>query len=288
MSVRIISDSGCDMTQLEAQIKDVIILPLKTIIDGKEYLDGITISPEQFYEKLEECTQLPSTSQVTYMDFATAYDQVAADDNEAVVITVAGALSGTLNSAILALEDYRDRIHIVDSGSVCIGQRILLEYALRLREQGLSAAAIAAELEQMKPRICVIARLDTLEYLMRGGRISRTAGITGTMLGIKPVLGIENGEIKMLGKARGSKKSNNILNEIVREKGGIDFSLPYMLAYSGTDDALLKGYIENSRELWSHYTSELPISIVGSTIGTHAGPGAIAVAFFAPVSAGQS
>ena len=92
---------------------------------------------------------------------------------------------------------------------------------------------------------------------------------------------MEDGEVKVLGKARGSKQSDNLLTDFIKKKGGIDFSLPVMLAYSGTDDALLKGYIDNSRALWEEHLNSLPVSMIGSTIGTHAGPGAIAVAFFA-------
>ena len=92
---------------------------------------------------------------------------------------------------------------------------------------------------------------------------------------------LENGALVVLGKARGSRQSNNLLNETLKKKGGVDFTMPYMLAYSGTDDALLKGYIDNSRTIWEGHVADLPVSTIGSTIGTHAGPGAIAVAFFA-------
>lgn len=139
---------------------------------------------------------------------------------------------------------------MVDSENVTAGERILLEYALRLRDRGLSAREIAEMLERAKKRVCLIARVDTLEYLMRGGRLSRTAAIAGTMLNIKPVIGLEDGEIKVFGKARGSRQSSNMLTEFIGKKGGIDFDMPLMLAYSGTDDALLKGYVDNSRPLW--------------------------------------
>ena len=153
-------------------------------------------------------------------------------------------------------------------------------YLLRVHPEGLSAREIAEMLERAKKRVCLIARVDTLEYLMRGGRLSRTAAIAGTMLNIKPVIGLEDGEIKVFGKARGSRQSSNMLTEFIGKKGGIDFDMPLMLAYSGTDDALLKGYVDNSRPLWEGRADSLPVSVVGSTIGTHAGPGAIAVAFF--------
>lgn len=281
MSVKIISDSACDMTQREAKEQGVIILPLKNIIDGVEYLDGVTITTEEFYEKLENCKNLPTTSQISPIEFTDVLSPIVEDEGEAVIITLAGKLSGTMQSASLAAAEFDGRVWVVDSGNVTIGQNILLRYAIRLRDQGLTGREIAEELEQVKSRICLLARVDTLEYLVRGGRLSKTAGIAGTLLNIKPVLCVEDGEIKVLGKARGSRAGNNMLTEFIEKKGGIDFSMPVMLAYSGTDDALLKGYIDNSRALWEEHLESLPITMIGSTISTHAGPGAIAVAFFA-------
>lgn len=281
MNVRIISDSACDMTQREAKELDVIILPLKNIIDGVEYLDGVTITTDEFYEKLENCKTLPTTSQVSPMEYTNVLHPIMEAEEEAVIITLTEKFSGTAQSAALAAAEFDGKVWVVDSGNATIGQNILLRYAIRLRDQGLTGCEIAKELEQVKSRICLLARVDTLEYLVRGGRLSKTAGFAGTLLNIKPVLCVEDGEIKVLGKARGSRQSNNMLTEFIAKKGGVDFSMPVMLAYSGTDDALLKEYIDNSRSLWEEHLKSLPITTIGSTISTHAGPGAIAVAFFA-------
>ena len=281
MNVKLISDSASDMTQLEAKEQGVIILPLKTMIDGVEYLDGVTITTEEFYEKLETCKELPTTSQISPAEFEDALRPIVESGEEAVIITLAGKLSGTAQSAAIAAAEVGGNVWVVDSGNVTIGQNILLRYAVRLRDQGLTGREIAEELERVKSRICLLARVDTLEYLVRGGRLSKTAGFVGTLLNIKPVLCVEDGEIKVLGKARGSQQSNNMLTEFIKKKGDVDFSMPVVLAYSGTDNALLKGYIENSRVLWENHLDSLPITMIGSTISTHAGPGAIGVAFFA-------
>ena len=281
MGVKLISDSASDMTQREAKEQDVVILPLKTVIDGVEYLDGVTITTEEFYEKLESCKTLPTTSQPSPAEFENALRPIVQSGDEAVIITLSGKLSGTAQSAAIAAAEVGGKIWLVDSGNATIGQNILLRYAIRLRDQGLTGGEIARELERVKPRICLLARVDTLEYLMRGGRLSKTAAVAGTLLHIKPVLSVEDGEINVLGKARGSRQSENMLTEFIRKKGGIDFSMPVLLAYSGTDDALLKGYIDNSRALWEGHLDSLPVTMIGSTISTHAGPGAIAVAFFA-------
>ena len=283
MSVKIITDSASDIRIDEATLLDITILPLKTNIDGVEYLDGVTITHEEFYEKLSSCKQLPTTSQLTPFEFETAYKDALQTYDEAVVITLSGKLSGTYQSACTSAMEYEGKVFVVDSENATVGQQLLVKYALRLRDRGLSAESIANELNEVKSRICLVALVDTLDYLVKGGRLSKTAGIAGSLLQIKPVLGVEDGEVKVLGKARGAKQSNNMLTETIAKKGGIDFSMPLVLAYSGNDDSLLQDYIENSRSIWEGNIDELPVSVIGSTIGTHAGPGAIAVAFFAKV-----
>ncbi len=281
MSVIIVSDSGCDISQQEAQELDIKILPLKTLIDGIEYLDGVTLPASEFYDLLEQCETLPTTSQLTPVEFEEVFRAAIEDGDEVVAITLSEKLSGTFQSATLAATQFPESVWVVDSGTVTIGQGILIRYAVELRNQGLNARAIAQQLNDIKSRICLLARVDTLEYLVRGGRLSKTVGFAGAILNVKPVLSIEDGEVKVIGKARGSRQSNNMLTAFIQERGGADFSLPVMLAYSGNDDALLKGYIENSRQIWEGHLDSLPSTVVGSTIGTHAGPGAIAVAFFA-------
>ena len=279
MSVKIICDSACDMTQAEASEKDVIILPLTTLVDGKEYRDGIDIDGAEFYRLLSTSKNLPTTSQIAPAQFLNVYNQIGKED-QIVVISMSGALSGTAQSAKIAAMEFGGEVYCVDSLNVTAGERILLEYALRLRAQGLNGREIAEELERIKDKICIVARVDTLEYLKKGGRLGTLAAIAGTVLNVKPVIGIADGEVKIFGKARGAKQSNNMLTKIIQEKGGIDFSMPLMLAYSGSDRSLLDDYIECSRHIWEGNTENLPVCIMGSTIGTHAGPGAVAVAFF--------
>ena len=131
-----------------------------------------------------------------------------------------------------------------------------------------------------KGKIRLLALLDTLKYLRKGGRISSVAAVAGEMLSIKPVVAIERGEVKLVGKAMGSKKGNNLLTQLVDRFGGIDFSMPYALGYSGLSDEFLKKYLNDSEKLWKEHTDSVPSYMIGSTIGTHVGPDAIAVAFF--------
>ena len=230
MSVRLISDSACDISQAEAKEWNITVLPLKTEIDGVEYLDGVTITPQEFYDKLETCKELPTTSQLSPAEFDEVFRPAVEDGDEVVVITISERLSGTAQSAAIAAAEYPGKIWIVDSESVTIGQRLLVLYAVRLRDEGLSSREIAEQLDRIKSRVCLLARVDTLEYLVRGGRLPKTAGIAGTLLNIKPVLSVEDGEIRVLGKARGSRQSNHMLTQFIQEKGGVDLSLPVMLA----------------------------------------------------------
>ena len=278
MNVNLIIDSTTDLNpQLREQFT---VVPLTVHFGDQEYIDGVTISHRQFYEKLVESDMLPSTSQATPAAFADVFEEVARRGETAVVLTLASQLSGTYQSAMIAASDYPGRIFVVDGTSVAIGTGILAELALRLREQGLTAEEIAGRLEEEKEKIHVVALLDTLEYLKRGGRISATVAFAGGLLSIKPVIAVKDGVIQMLGKARGSRQGNNLLVQQIEKAGGVDFDKPVLLGFSGLSDALLTKYIEDSRDLWKNGTESLVTTSIGSVVGTHAGPGAIAVAFF--------
>lgn len=278
MKVRIITDSTADVTP--AVREKLTVVPLTVHFGEEEFVDGVTITHKEFYEKLVESDVMPSTSQASPAAFEDAFRKVAEAGETAVVITVASGFSGTHQSAVIAAADYSDCIRVVDSKSVAIGSGILAELALQLAEEGLNMDEIAERLEQERDKICVVAMLDTLEYLKRGGRISKTVAFAGAMLSIKPVVSIDNGEIVILGKARGSKQGNNLLVSEIQKAGGVDFGKPLMLGYTGLSDVLLQKYVGDSRALWEEGAAELHSAIIGSVIGTHAGPGAIAVAFF--------
>lgn len=277
MSIKIIVDSTADLT---ASVRErVSIVPLTVLFGEEEYIDGVTLTHQEFYEKLIESDVLPTTSQATPSAFMKVFDEVLSPGDHAIVITLSSKLSGTCQSALIAAGDY-PALYVVDSTSVAIGTGILAEYALQCVDQGMAAAEIVAALEEKKKSICVIAMLDTLEYLKKGGRISSATAFAGGLLNIKPVVNIEDGVINILGKARGSRQGNNLLVQEIQKAGGIDFDLPILLGYTGISDALLKKYIEDSSSIWINGTEQLPYTTIGSVVGTHAGPGAIAAAFF--------
>lgn len=284
MSVRIITDSASDMSPAEHPALSV--LPLSVTFGTDVYMDGVDIDHQRFYEMLVERDELPKTGQVNPYAFSQAIAEARAAGDEAVIITVGAKLSGTNQSARTALaEAPGGDVFVVDSNNVTLGERVLVEYALRLVDEGRRAAEIAEAVEAVRGRVVVIGLLETLEYLVRGGRLSAAAGAVGTLLNVKPVVAAEDGLIVQLGKARGSKNGRNLLNQKVEKAGGVDFSMPLALGYTGLSDAVLKKYIEDSAALWaSHTEGELPVHTIGATIGTHVGPGAVAVAFFQPTN----
>ena len=280
MAIRIIADSGCDITQEEARELGIEILPIKTIFGETEYRDGIDLTHEEFFEKLIESDLLPTTSQISPFEYEQKYEEIKKDGDQAIVITLSSKLSGCFQSANIAAEDYEGIVFPVDSLSVTAGERILIEYAVRLREKGLQIQEIIEKLEEKKYKIRLIALLDTLEYLKKGGRISAAAAMAGALLSIKPVVAIENGEVTVLGKARGSKAGNNMLREMVNKEGVIDFSKPFALIYSGLSDELLQKYKKDNRDLFEDAVGDIQGYSLGCAIGTHIGPGAIGTAFF--------
>lgn len=280
MSVQIVIDSACDMPKSTADSLGLHYLPLRTIFEDLEYLDGVTLTGEEFYEKLIETDATPKTSQIPPADFEAAFEKIVEAGDTALCITVSSQVSGTYQSAMIAAERFGDKVIVVDSLNVTIGEQLLALRAVRLRDEGWNAWEIAEILNHEKKRIRLIALLDTLEYLKKGGRISSTAALAGAILNIKPVIAVVDGKLEMMGKARGSRNGNNKLMELVRSSKGIDFDRPFMLAYSGLSDHLLRKYITDSHDLYEGKTEHLPVCRIGSTIGAHAGPGAIGVAFF--------
>lgn len=278
MAVRIITDSGFDVP--DASDARLTVLPLSITFGDTTYADGVDLTNDRFFELLIESDELPKTSQATPYAYTQIFEQVRAAGDEAVVITLSSGLSGTYQSALTAAADYPE-VHVVDSKNVTIAQGILVQYALRLVDEGRTADEIASLVESARERLVLLALLDTLEYLKRGGRIPKSVGAIGELLSIKPVVGVRDGEVVMLGKARGSKNGRNLLHQEV-EKNGIDFTMPVLIGYSGLSDKLLRKYLEDNRAIWEGKVAEedLPITSVGATVGTHVGPNAIALAFF--------
>ena len=278
MSLKIVLDSTSDIVpELLGKFE---IVPLTVNFGEEEFIDGVTITREEFYAKLIESDVIPTTSQATPEAFERVFKKLVENGDEVLCITVASKLSGTYQSACIAAEEFPGKVRVIDSKSVAIGSAILAEFALSLLEKGVSAEEIEKELIKKREDIIIVALIDTLEYLEKGGRLSKTAAFAGSLLNIKPVVSVEDGEINVLGKARGSKQGNNFLIKEIEKAGGVDFSMPLLLGYTGHDPYMLEKYKEDSRFIWEGKVENLRETCIGSVIGTHVGPGAIAVAFF--------
>ena len=279
--IKILVDSASDLEKEEADTLGVAMIPMTIRFDNEEFYDGFDLTHREFFEKLPICEELPVTSQINEFRWEEEFNKLTEDGSEVIAITISSELSGTFACAQKAAEKFHNKVCVVDSLNASLGERILLDYALKLVEWGKPKEEIVNLLNEKKKKIQLLALLDTLKYLKKGGRISSVAAFTGELLSIKPVISIVDGKVKLVGKAIGSKKGNNLLMQLVEKCGGIDFEMPYTLAYSGLTDENLQKYLKDSAKLWEVKTEHIPSHMIGSTIGTHIGSGAIAVAFFA-------
>ncbi len=278
MSIKIMVDSATDFTLEQANKLGLLFVPISVNFDGEEYWDGVNLFPEEFYKKLETCKTIPQTSLINEYRWKEAFESATQDGSEVIVITISSKLSGTYQAALDASKSFNGKVFVIDSKNAACGEGILAKYALKLREEGKTAEEICDRLNKKKDKICVYAAIDTLKYLKKGGRISAATAFLGTTLAIKPIVGVVDGEVKMLGKAMGNKKGNLTLNKMVEDAGGVDLNLPWGYLWSGNDTSNIEKYRKDSSYLVEG--QECSLCVLGSTIGTHAGPGAVGIAFF--------
>lgn len=281
MSVKIIVDSASDIKVTYAEANNIGFAPLKTNLGGIEYRDGIDIVPDVFYDKLEANKDLAHTSQVNPGEFSDLFEKEINAGNDIVVITISSGLSGTYQSACLAAADYPERVFVVDSLSATAGEQVLIERAIAMRDAGCSALEIFNDLNVLRKKTRLFVRVDTLEYLKRGGRISKTSAVLGGILGIRPILTLNGeGKLETVGKPRGTGASHKMMNESIAACGGIDFSMPVVITYAGDlSDGVVQKYLDDSAHVYKNHVDQLKIGQLGCVIGTHTGPGAIVVAF---------
>ena len=198
--------------------------------------------------------------------------------DEAVCVVIGSGFSGSYQNALMAAEEFGDRVAVADTRNVSMGEQVLVRLALRLRERGLSAREIGRILNEKAKDVRVLALLDTLEYLKKGGRISPTVAFAGELLSIKPVVSVVDGAVTVVGKARGSKNGNNLLRKLIEKTGGVNFDMPYAIGYTGLNDDILRKYMQDNADLYEGHP--LTVSAIGATIGTHVGPDCVCVAFF--------
>ena len=259
MSVRIITDSASDISQEWAKDWSITVLPLKVRFGEEEFLDGVTLSNREFYERLIETDEIPKTSQITPFEYSSHFEKAVKAGEQVVCFCLSSGVSGSFQSACVAAQEFEGDVFVVDTQQFCISEAIIVERAVQMRDQGMSAAQIYTAIEEEKKDAHVLAIFNTLEYLKLGGRISAAAAFAGGLLSLKPVLTIEDGvvkilgkaRVKILGKARGSRNGNNMLTEFAEKLGGIDFERPFCFGYTGFSDETLKKYIHDSARLYA-------------------------------------
>ena len=279
--IRIITDSASDIPNNDSIPANLSIMPLTIFFGEEEYLDGKTITNEEYYNKLTGGDILPKTSQVTPYDFEQEIQKAIDNGEKVIVITLSSGLSGTYQSACIAASNFDKDVAVIDSFMATVSEQILVKYALQLIEQGMEYDKIVETLENDKKKIKLVGPLDTLEYLKKGGRISAAAAVFGSALSIKPIITVIEGKVEVIAKARGRRNAIETTLKIVREsETGIDFDKPYAVGYSGNDKDMLNIFIESSKTNGNINIENWPVVSIGSTIGTYSGPDSIIFGYF--------
>lgn len=274
MAVKILTDSTSDIFSQQAEQLGVEVLPLRVLFGEEEYIDGVTMTAAQFYEKLAQSDVLPHTSQITPMEFTQVFERLTANGDEVVGIFISSELSGTFQSARLAADGHPG-IYLVDSRLVTFAMGMLVRIAASLRDQGLPAAEIFLELERVKSRIVLSAVVDDISYLVKGGRLSSVGGKVATALNIKPLITMKDGLVVSSGAARGIRKAHQTIVQRLL-KDGVDPAYPMVFGHTNAPEGA-----QALRELLAEHmdTGDIPLQMIGSVVGTHAGPGASGVVY---------
>ena len=277
--IRILTDSASDILPAEAEQLGVTVIPLNvTLEDGTVLRDGVDMTPSAYYEILAGCRKLPTTSQPSPELFENFFLEAAAAGDEVIGIFLSHALSGTYQCAKLAADMANvDNVLFVDSGHVCLSEALLVRLAVQLRDSGKTAGQIAATLEHAKEHLHLVAAIDDLKYLRKGGRLPAAVAVAGGMLGIKPLITIQDGKVAMAGKARGLPGAYVALFKKIEEMGGISPAFPALAGYtvSPREVTPIQTYLRDNLQ-----QEDLLVRQIGCVIGTHAGPGAFGIAFF--------
>ena len=231
MKIAVVTDSNSGITQAQAKEMGITVLPMPFMIDGETYYEDITLTQEQFYQRLKDNSDI-STSQPTPDSIMKLWDELLKEYDQIVHIPMSAGLSGSCATAMmLAGEDeYEGKVFVVDNHRISVTQYQSVKDAMMLADMGMDGAQIKKRLEETAADSVIFVTVDTLKYLKKGGRISPAVALAGSLLSIKPVIAVENGEVTILGKARGSKNGNNMLMSLVEKSGGINFEKPFSLA----------------------------------------------------------
>lgn len=276
MAIRIITDSTSDLSAEWAAANNVILAPLRVTIDGQTYTDGVDLSREDFYRKMAASPTLPKTSQVNPDEFEFLFRKILSEGDDVLGIFISSELSGTCQSALIAARALdSDRVRIVDSRLVTFGLALLVARAVEVTAQGHSLHQTADIIESDKYRVRALALVDTLENLKKGGRLSATSAVVGTLLGVKPILSMVNGRIEAIGKVRGFKRGVQSIIQRYQDMK-TDFSHSLVCLGHANRPELIK-HLESVLRSHIRLGSSFSVSI-GPVVGTYSGEGCVGVA----------
>lgn len=281
MALHIVTDSSCDIELSRQEELGLTIWPLRVIFGDECYIEGENLTREEFYEKLAQSESLPKTAQMTPLEFEEKFRPWVEAGDEILFLPISTHMSGTYQCALLARETYPEApIYIVDTRNVTLALGLLVTEALELRNKGMGAREIYDAITALVPRVRLYAVIDDLKYLKMGGRLSSAGAVVGTLLGIKPIIAIEDGKVINAAKARGQKQGFQIISEKAAADG-IDLSHRVVYGHSNAVP-MMEELIQVMSEKWDF--PMIDRCSIGPVVGTHAGPGCAGVAFIAPLS----
>lgn len=280
MSIQVLADSACDLTDEQFKQYNIKMVPLTVHLDNKEYQDGIDISPKKVYSEMRD-GKSPTTSQVSPQTFKSIFTSFAKDNKPLFYVAFSSELSGTYQTAKMMEQETKEMypdapIHIIDSKCASIGYGLVVIHAAKMAANNKGTEEIIQSTTDYATHMEHIFTVDDLEYLYRGGRVSKTAAFVGTLLKIKPILHVDEGKLIPLEKIRGSKKVLSRMLSLMEERG-IDLQNQTIGISHGDDVGTAEKLADMIKEKFG--TTDIIIEMVGSVIGAHSGPGTIALFF---------
>lgn len=274
--LRIVTDTASDITVDQARNMNIDVVSLDITFEDGPAPQRTEEDFRRFYQRLEACDKLPVTSRTPPEEYLNLFQDAREKGDEVLVITLSGGLSGTVDSARMAkqIADY-DKIEVVDSHQAILTQRMLVEQAVKLREEGYQLQEIVQRIKNMRDQVVVCGVVDTLKYLQKGGRIPASLGTLGTLLRIKPVIILQDRVLKQLGKARGHDAGEEMLYKHM-EQDGINKAYPVYFGYT-SDRELAERFMQRTRERFG--LTQTRLFPIGGVIGTHCGTRCVAVAY---------
>ncbi len=272
--IRLIIDSTADLTAQEIEDLGVTVIPMKVCVDDKEYLAGVNLQNEEFFDLLKKCKTLPHTTQINQDEYQNIIKPFLDKGEDVFVMSLSSGLSGSFNSLRLASEELNSaHLEIFDTQNVTLGFKVLVFEALKLIKSGVSLHELKAKMEELKQKCRLIAVVDNVKYLIKGGRLSLVAGIAVTALNIKPIVTIKNGKVVVLSKGIGY---NHAIKNLIKNLSNIDLEKSICLGHSNdlTRFEQFKKEIEKALNIKCEGCTG-----IGPIIGTHAGPGCVAIAY---------